>query len=59
MNMESYTCPDFRHYRQHYIKYGKNYYLPISDGHCVHPRTKPQKNDTPACERFRPRKSDT
>ena len=57
--MESYTCPDFRHYRQHYIKYGKNYYLPISDGHCVHPRTKPQKNDTPTCERFRPRKSDT
>lgn len=45
------TC---RHFRRHYVKMGWRY-DPISQGHCVYPRLKPRRADTPACPYYRPR----
>ena len=53
------TCQNCKHFRIHYIRYEKNNYVPISDGHCVHPRLKFCKTETPACKNFSPCKSDT
>lgn len=57
--MSDHTCLDCKHYRRHYIKQGKNYYVLIADGHCVYPRLKLRKANTPACDRFSLRKNDT
>ncbi len=46
--MFSLTCLTCKHFRQHYIRRGRSY-MPISDGHCVFPRLKLRKQDTPAC----------
>lgn len=48
------TCQTCRHFRRHYIKMGWRY-APILHGHCVYPRLKPRRADTPACPYYRPR----
>ena len=57
--MEQNQCPDqnhfcgqCRHFRRHYVKFGRNRYHPMSKGHCVHPRLKDRSVDTPACGHF-------
>lgn len=42
------TCETCKHFRQHYIKFGKRY-QPIHYGHCVYPRLKKRETITPAC----------
>lgn len=56
--MENLTCQDCRHFRQHYVKAEKGYAI-SGYGHCVYPRLKPRRTDTPACENFSPPRSDT
>ena len=34
------VCGNCVHFRQHYIKWGLNYYFPIRYGHCTFPRNK-------------------
>lgn len=48
-------CEQCRHFHRHYVRMGGNRYLPISKGHCAHPRLKDRDVDTPACPRFSPR----
>ena len=52
--MEQNYCKTCQHFRQHYGKFGKRY-NPINCGHCVRPRLKTRKPDTPACERYQER----
>lgn len=54
-NNEQPTCKTCKHFRQHYIKYGRGSYQEISYGHCVHPRLKKRESTTKACEHFQPR----
>ena len=49
------TCKDCKHFRQHYIKFGRSY-REILYGHCVYPRLKKRESVTPACEYFNQRK---
>lgn len=44
-------CKDCKYFRQHYIKFRKNY-EEVFCGHCVHPRLKDRKPNTPSCARF-------
>ena len=53
------TCETCKHFFRHYVKNGKSKFAPISEGHCGHPRLKCRRIDTPACEKFSLRKSDT
>lgn len=57
--MELPTCLTCKYYHQHYVKYGKNHYIPVEEGHCAHPRLKFRKPETPACDRFSLRKNNT
>ena len=41
------TCETCAHFRLHYVKRGRNWYLPLLEGHCVEPRLKSRKIDTP------------
>ena len=34
------ACGNCRHFRLHYIKYGRGTYAPLSYGHCVKPQRK-------------------
>lgn len=49
--MHANTCKDCAHFRQHYVKWGRGYRA-IGQGHCVHPRLKGRRTDTPACAHF-------
>lgn len=49
--MEKDSCQNCRHFRQHYVSDGKRY-DPAYCGHCVYPRVKTRKPDTPACIHF-------
>ena len=51
-------CQDCTHFKQHYVKCGKQY-MATYCGHCAHPRIKERKEDSPACERYRPQKTQT
>jgi len=51
---EESTCQTCKHFRQHYIKFGKSYRA-ISYGHCVYPRLKKRESLTPACEHYEAR----
>ena len=53
-NREDKICKDCKHFRQHYIKFGRSY-QEISYGHCVYPRLQKRESDTPACEHYKPR----
>ncbi len=57
--MPNETCETCKYFFQHYVKDGKSTFVPLYEGHCGHPRLKYRKTDTPACEKFSPRKSDT
>lgn len=47
-------CEHCKHFRRHYVRLRNNHYLPISKGHCTHPRIKDRCVDSPACDRFAP-----
>ena len=46
------TCETCRHFRRHYVKRGRNWYIPIKLGHCGEPRIRYKQTDTPACHRY-------
>ncbi len=46
------TCGSCKHFRQHYIKFGRRY-LEIAYGHCVYPRLKRRNTQAKACEHFK------
>ena len=56
--MSDETCEKCKHFVQHYAKKGKSGFMPIYEGHCMHPRLKSRRPGTP-CEKFSLRKSDT
>ena len=47
------TCIDCRYFRQHYVRRGNHQYMPLEEGHCVHPRLKNRRSATPACQCYR------
>ncbi len=57
--MSNETCESCKHFVQHYVKDKRSKFVPIYEGHCAHPRLKSRKTDTPACEKFSLKKSDT
>ena len=50
-------CKDCKHFRQHYVKFGRRYDA-IGYGHCVYPRLKKRETDETACERYKERKKE-
>lgn len=50
--MINFTCRDCEHFRQHYVYFLELRYVTVPCGHCVHPRLKHRKPDTPACVHF-------
>lgn len=50
--MDEPTCGTCIHFRQHYILFDLDRYNLIPCGHCVHPRLKHRKPDTPACVHY-------
>jgi len=48
-------CRTCKHFRQHYIKFGRSY-REIAYGHCVHPKLKKRETNSPACEHYDARK---
>ena len=53
---ETRTCESCQYFRRHYIRVGNNHYMPLDEGHCIHPRLKDRKTEHPACQRFREKK---
>ena len=49
------TCESCQHFRRHYVRMGRNYYVPIDDGHCVRPRTRRKNAKDKICERYKAR----
>lgn len=57
METNTLTCATCKHFRQHYIKFGRRY-SPISYGHCVYPRLKKRETDNKACEHYKARETE-
>ena len=55
-NLEQ-RCGICKHFRQHYIKFGKSY-REILYGHCVFPRLKKREAAEKACEYYKERKKE-
>lgn len=51
------TCGSCKHFRQHYIKFGRSY-RPLLYGHCTYPRLKNREVQAPACKHYAKRPSD-
>lgn len=49
------TCENCMYFRQHYILFYEGHYNPVPCGHCVFPRLKHRRPDTPACVYYAPR----
>ena len=52
MEEEQKTCETCRHFRMHYVRQNKTWYMPMHEGHCVHPRLKDREANTPACRHY-------
>ena len=50
------TCQTCKHFRLHYIKFGKSYRA-IHYGHCVYPRLKKREAKALACVHYRERQA--
>ena len=53
-----YTCQTCKHFRQHYVKLGEDYYWECGSGHCVYPRRKLRYGDTKACQNYIPNETE-
>lgn len=53
---EKKTCLTCRYFRQHYVRRGRNQFVPIPCGHCGNPRLREKKPDAPACQRYSEKK---
>ena len=51
---EQTICKNCKHFRQHYIKFGKSY-RDIAYEHCVFPRLKKRKTEEKSCEHYKER----
>ena len=49
------TCADCVHVRRHYIRFDEFRFTEIPCGHCVHPRLKHRRPESPACVHFKPK----
>jgi len=45
------VCQTCKHFRLHYIKFGKSYRA-LHYGHCVYPHSKKRETETPACKHY-------
>lgn len=52
--MQERICLNCRYFWRHYVRDGKTY-IAIAEGHCVFPRCKIRKVETPACAHDRER----
>lgn len=50
--MDINICSTCKYYRQHYVKHGKNHYIPVDEGHCAHPRLEFRKPESPPVTDF-------
>lgn len=50
--MQEPTCSNCAHFRRHYIRFHEFRFTEVPCGHCVHPRLKHRRPDTPACVHF-------
>lgn len=48
------TCYECAYFCQHYIKMAKNF-RSVACGHCMYPRIKTRKPETPSCSHFKPK----
>lgn len=55
--MEEKVCRACRHFRQHYVRFGRSY-REAHCGHCVYPRVKSRAPDTKACGAFEEKKTE-
>lgn len=46
------TCASCIHFRRHYIRFDEFRFTEVPCGHCVYPRLKHRRPDTPACVHF-------
>lgn len=53
---EKKTCSSCRYFRQHYVRRGRNQFVPIPCGHCGNPRLRDKKPEAPACQRYSEKK---
>ena len=49
---QTYNCEHCKYFHQHYVKGPRGTFIKTDAGHCVHPRLKDRKPDTPSCQRF-------
>jgi len=47
--MEERICKTCKHFRMHYIRYGRGNYSALHYGHCVKPRLKKRQTNDKAC----------
>ena len=53
--MNTPTCATCIHFRRHYIHFDEFRFTEVPCGHCVYPRLKHRKPDTPACVHYKPK----
>ena len=53
MMCEGKTCESCKHFRRHYVRRERNWYIPLDMGHCTYPRLKDRESRTPACQHYR------
>ena len=46
------TCQYCKHFLRHYTKFRYKQFFPLDVGHCINPRLRDKRIDTPACHRF-------
>jgi len=51
MIMSENICQTCKHFRQHFTRRNHSY-IEVDCGHCVYPRVKTRKPETPACKHF-------
>lgn len=51
--MKEAICKTCKYFYQHYIRLTKDRYTITPSGHCVYPRIKLRRDDTPACQHYK------
>lgn len=53
--IENLTCETCRHFCRHFV-YIEKRYQEVPFGHCIFPRLKQRRSNTPACAHYQPRR---
>ena len=56
--MEASICKTCVHFRQHYVPFDEIRFTETPYGHCVFPRLKERRNNTPACVHYQKREKE-